>query len=215
MLFIRLFRQMTQMAKVIDKMVKNLSAEQLILEGIRAGNPQVLEKIYKDYHKAILHLVASNKGTTEDARDVFQEAILVIYQKSKEPDFKLNHTFLTYFYAVCRNIWRNKLKKKSFGEVSLSDEMIPIYKEEDLPDIEKNEKYVLFQSKFVLLGADCQRLLNLFFAKVKMADIMEKMGFSSIGYTKKRKFQCKTKLIELIEKDSRYQELNTKKTNNN
>ena len=193
-------------------MTNNLSTEQLIIKGIQEGNAQVLNKIYKDYHKAILHLVESNKGTVEDARDVFQEAILAIYQKSKDPNFKLNHTFLTYFYAVCRNIWRNKLKKKSFGEVSLSEEMIPMYKEEDLPAIEKNEKYELFQSKFALLGEDCQKLLNLFFSKVKMEKIMKKMGFSSIGYAKKRKFQCKNKLINLIEKDSRYQELNTKKT---
>lgn len=196
-------------------MASNLFAEELLLQGIKEGNTQVLNKIYQDYHKAILHLVESNKGTTEDARDVFQEAILAIYQKSKDPEFKLKHTFLTYFYAVCKNIWRNKMKKKSFGEVSLSDEMIPMYKENDLPDIEKNEKQLLFQNKFALLGADCQKLLNLFFAKVKMAEIMDKMGFSSIGYTKKRKFQCKTKLIELIEKDSRYQELSTKKTTTN
>ena len=74
-------------------------------------------------------------------------------------------------------------------------------KEEVVHEVEQNERYTLYRKKFARLGADCQKLLGLFLDKVSMAEIMTRMGFGSVSYTKKRKFYCKKKLIELIEKD--------------
>jgi len=60
------------------------------------------------------------------------------------------------------------------------------------------------------LGPDCQQLLQLFFAKVKMAAVAERMGYASEGYAKKRKYQCKEQLIKHVKADARYAELSKK-----
>ena len=83
-----------------------------------------------------------------------------------------------------------------------------MYKETASLDIEQNEQDQLYRRQFQRLGADCQRILNLFFDKVSMSDIAQKMGFSSVSYAKKRKFQCKQKLVKLIKEDPLFQELN-------
>jgi len=180
---------------------------QYYLEGIAAGDDKIINEIYKNYHKAIRHLVETHGGSGDDARDVFQEGLMLLYQKSKDPAFKLEGKFLTYFYAVCRNIWFNRRKKKSFGEVTLSDEMKLILTADEVIAIEENEQYHLYRVYFKKLGEDCQRVLRMYLDKVSMKEIATKMKYGSENYAKKRKFECKKKLVKLIEKDPRYQEL--------
>lgn len=177
------------------------------IKGILQGDAKLVNEIYEKYHKAILKLVETNRGTPDDARDVFQEGLMLIYQKAQQPNFKLTSSFFTYFYAVCRNIWSNRSRKKSFGEVTLSDEMKSMVVDDSPSAIEQNEQYVLYRRKFLELGADCQQLLNLFLKKVSLKEIAEQLGLSSVGYAKKKKFKCKEKLIRLIQQDASYQEL--------
>lgn len=177
------------------------------IAGILSGNPVLVKEIYEKYHKAIIQLVETNKGTAEDAKDVFQEGLMLVYQKAKKPDFQLTSSFFTYFYAVCRNIWSNKMKKKSFGEVTLSDEMKSIVRDDTPQQLEQNEQYTLYRQKFLELGKDCQQLMSLFLNKISMKEIVEKMGLSSISYAKKKKFKCKEQLVKRIQSDVRYLEL--------
>ena len=175
--------------------------------GIVTGDHKLLKRIYEQFHKAILQLVETNGGSSEDARDVFQEALLMIYQKAQKPDFKLTSSFFTFFYAVCRNIWFNKRKKRSFGEVTLSDEMTSMVGADSPVDLDQNEQYALYRKIFLRLGKDCQQVLLMFLGKVSMQEIMEKMGYGSLSYTKKRKFKCKEQLVKMIEADPVYEEL--------
>jgi len=182
------------------------------VEGIKNGNPQVIRGIYEKYHQAIVHLVETNNGTKDDAQDVFQEGLVLFYQKANQPDFQLTSTFLTYFYAICKYIWYNRLRKKSNHEVTLDDKMILMLKEENADLFEKSERYFLYRKMFLKLGADCQQVLDLFLQKISMEKIMKQMGYGSISYTKKRKFLCKEKLIKLIQNDSKYHELKYEET---
>lgn len=188
-------------------MTTNTIDNQTYIEGIKNGDAAVIRSIYENYHQAIIHLVEKNKGNSEDARDVFQEGLMLLFQKVQDPKFNLTSSFLTYFYAVCRNIWSNKLRKKSKSEVTITDQMTLILGEEDLPGIEQNEQYVLYRKKFLQLGEDCQKVLDFFLQKISMKEIMEKMGFGSIAYAKKRKFQCKEQLVKMIKQDPVFVEL--------
>jgi len=114
---------------------------------------------------------------------------------------------LTYFYAVCRNIWSNKWRKKAGKEVTLYDTMPLISDEDSEPILEQSEAYFLYRKMFLRLGEDCQKVLRLYLRKVSMEKIMEQMGYGSVSYTKKRKFTCKEKLVSLIKSDRSYQEL--------
>ena len=177
------------------------------IEGIITGDSRLIREIYEQYSQPILRLIQNNNGNQEDARDVFQEGLMLVYQKASQPDFKLTSSFFTYFYSICRFIWMNRIRKKSFSEVTLNEEITSTISDFSTPEIEQNEKMVLYRKKFLLLGADCQKILNLFLKKVSMKEIVEKMGYSSVGYAKKRKFKCKEKLIKLVTSDSSYQEL--------
>ena len=178
-----------------------------ILEGLRSGNREVIKNIYKEYYTPIEKMVKSKNGTKEDSYDVFQEGLMLIYQKSRSSDFNLRSSFLTYFYAVCKNIWSNKLRKRTNQEVTLDDKMLLMFKDDAVDMWHNNERHFLYRKMFLKLGNDCQRVLELFLQKVKMAEIMRIMEYGSISYAKKKKFQCKKKLIDLIQEDPSYNEL--------
>lgn len=185
-------------------------ADQAYINAIQENDRAGLQRLYQDFLPRISGLIRNNGGNTEDAQDVFQEAMLVLFRKTREPNFKLTSGFYTLLYGICRNLWGNRLQKKSGNEVSLPED----YKYKADPGLEaliaQQEENQLFWDAFQRLGQDCQQLLQLFFAKVKMAEIANRMEYSSVGYAKKRKYQCKEQLVKLVKADARYAELATK-----
>ncbi|MEZ4849369.1 MAG: sigma-70 family RNA polymerase sigma factor [Bacteroidia bacterium] len=181
--------------------------DNFLLEAIRMGDSTILRKMYEQNFHVVADMIEKNNGSKEDARDIFQEGIMVIYEKLKDPNFTLTSNFSTYLYSVCKYLWMNQLRKKSRTEVTLDDTITSIVVNDIERDIAEKEKRQLYQEKFSQLGEDCQQLLSLFFSGSSMKEIVEKMKLSSIAYAKKRKFVCKEKLISLIEKDRVYTEL--------
>jgi len=178
------------------------------IQAIVQGDSIGLRNIYTDYLPRIRKLITNNGGQEEDVQDVFQSAILLIYEKGRKKDFKLTSSFYTLLYGICRNLWGNRLQKKSFQEVTLSEDIK--YKVADSnieADMERIEEQNVFWFAFRQLGEDCQKLMRLFFDKEKMERIAQMMGYSSVSYAKKRKFQCKEKLVALVKSDERFREL--------
>ncbi len=177
------------------------------LDALAKGEEKGLREIYRQYLPRISKLITGNGGSGEDARDVFQDALIVLYEKACDPGFKLTSSFYTLLYGICRNIWGNRLQRKSRTEVTLESPDKYRLSEDMEKAIEQEEENAVFWEAFERLGDDCQRLLRLFFEKVKMEDIAETMGYGSTSYAKKRKFQCKEQLINLARSDSRFREL--------
>jgi len=178
------------------------------LEAIRTGDAMGLRSIYQEFLPRITNFIRNKGGSSDDAQDVFQDAIMVIYEKSKSPDFQLTSGFYTLLYGICRNIWGNRLQKSSSkNELPIPEEAQYQTNDDTQQLIEQEEENKLFWAAFKKLGQDCQQLLQLFFAKVKMTEIVQKMDLSSVSYAKKRKFQCKEKLVQLVKADDRYAEL--------
>lgn len=177
------------------------------LAGLRDKDPTIIKEIYQKYFKSIKSYVTNNSGDLSDAEDVFQEGMVALYRNFNRPDFELTSAFSTYLYAVCKRIWLKKLKKSWNKEVTISED----YELKDdasiEEDIDKTAQYQLFRSKFNELGDDCQKIMKLFFDKVKMEEIKKIMNFGSVSYAKKRKHQCKEKLVALIKKDPLFAEL--------
>ena len=61
-----------------------------ILEGLLNRDTDVLDFIYDQYFYPVKVFISRNSGTEEDAKDIYQDAVLVIYQKVKEGNLALN-----------------------------------------------------------------------------------------------------------------------------
>jgi len=186
-------------------------SDEQILKGILRHDNLVLQYIYKQYYYNINYFIRKNQGSEDDANDIFQEAIIIIYRKVKENDLIFEKSsFKGYLFTVCRLLWLKQLERRRIEKEKLNDSL-PYH--EDLYDeslnelISKNEKYGLYQKHFAALSTDCQKLLQLFFEKVSLKEIATIMGFKSEKYAKKRKFKCKELLISRIKQDAEFKKI--------
>ena len=54
-------------------------------------------------------LIINNNGTADDAKDIFQEAMIVLYEKARSGTFELSCQIKTYVYSVSRRLWLKKI----------------------------------------------------------------------------------------------------------
>ena len=181
---------------------------QNLLQALLRGDNDGIRKIYRLYLPRAANLITRNGGNAEDAKDVFQEALVIIYEKASKPDFQLKSSLYTLIYGICRNLWGNRLQKKSNSHLSLSADDKYKFDGDIEKSIEEAEENRIFWEAFEQLGEDCQKLMRLFFDKVKMEKIADLMGYGSMSYAKKRKFQCKERLVNIVKADLRFKELN-------
>lgn len=179
-----------------------------ILEGIRRHDIRILQYVYKTYYSYIKYFIISNSGNDDDAQDIFQEALVIIYRKLDGSDLDISCTFKTYLYSVCRLLWLKQLeKRKTKNEYSLDNENFIELADETKDLSEQNERYKLYQKYFKKLGEDCRRVLEMSLEKISLKQIAEIMGYKSEKYAKKRKYQCKERLINEIKNDPQFKEL--------
>jgi RNA polymerase sigma factor (sigma-70 family) len=183
-------------------MNRALYSDEMIVEGLRNKDHEKIRFLYRNYFDSIQRLILKNSGNTEDAEDIFQDALVIVYKKIQDNQLKLSCSLKTYMYAISRNLWLQKLQKKD----NKSEELIDIPDENREPfeineDFREHEKYNLYQKHFLKLSEDCQRVLKLFLKKISLKEITKIMKFSSVDYTKTRKYLCKKNLKERILND--------------
>lgn len=173
------------------------SSNELIV-GIRKRDNTVLGYIYQKYFRLIQHFIINNNGTDDDAQDIFQEAMIVVFENiTKDKDFKLVCAMPTYIYSVARILWIKQLYKSRYSRVKLNEEHEYIEFEEPQPFKEHDFKYALYQKAFLELPKDCQNILSMANNGKNNAEIAAKMNLSE-NYVGKRKHFCKDYLIKLV-----------------
>lgn len=187
--------------------------DQTLIEFLQSGNPQYQEDafrfIYRQYYGMIESLVVTNAGSKEEAPDLFQDALIVLFNKAKQPDFKLQHLLKTYLYGIARNLWRMKLRKAKRQPLQLDEKIHDIKLDSDLfKTLELNDKQTLIKQLIQELGEECRRILNLFYyRKMKMAQIQESMSLSSEQVAKNKKSKCLGRLRKTVMESNYYQEV--------
>ena len=185
-------------------------SNQDLLNGIQRNDTIVLQYIYKNFYSKINFFIKKNSGDDDDANDVFQEAIIIMYRKLKANELVLDCSFETYLYSVSRFLWLKQLEKRKLEKEKIKDNHEyndDIYDDGLEKVVDLNERYRLYQNHFANLGKDCQKILQLYFDKVPLKNIAQIMGFKSEKYAKKRKFKCKEYLIKSIKQDLEYKKI--------
>lgn len=179
-----------------------------IIEGIRQNDVVRLQYVYKTFYPQIKFFITSNSGSEDDAQDIFQEAIVIIFNKLTQNQLQISCTFKTYLYSVCRLLWLKQLeKRKNKNEISIErNDYIELA--DNTEDVgEKAERFRLYQEYLSKLGEDCRKVIEMSLEKIPYKKIAVIMGYKSDKYAKKRKYQCKEKLIKNIKSDPKYKEL--------
>lgn len=180
-----------------------------IINGILANNASILNQFYKENFSLVRHLIITNSGSEDDAQDVFQEAMVILYRKLKTEDIVFTSSLSTYLYSVARLVWLKELHRKSKNNVDFTDTLDEfIQHDKELPDIiERNERLRLYREKFEQLSEDCKTILRMFLNNIPVREITISMGYSSDQHTKNRRYRCKKTLISKIRNSNKFKEL--------
>ena len=69
-----------------------------IIEGIKQHNDVVYNFIYKVYYPVVENFICQNSGSADDAKDIFQNALIVLHNKADEGKLEIFSSFKTYLY---------------------------------------------------------------------------------------------------------------------
>ena len=163
-----------------------------VLERIARGDEKALDFLYKKYYRMMTHMVMTHGGNEQEAKDVFQDALIVFWQKAASGNLVLTSKISTYLYSVCQNLWRKEFDRKSKLVHEAKDSEVH-------PGEDSKERIQIIRSCVAELGITCQKVLTYYyFDGLSMELIAEKMGFANTDTAKTKKYKCKKKLDELV-----------------
>ena len=171
-----------------------------LLRGLISRDERVLREFYNLFYQGTRRFVTSNNGSDDDARDIFQDALLVLYQKSRAHDFNLRCSPATFLYSVSRFLWLKELGRRKWTTGVIDTENF-IDPGNDIGEInEKNERLLFFRKCLGELPEGCRKVLTLFTKGFSIAEITKIMGYGSEQYTRNKRYRCKSTLIKNIRK---------------
>lgn len=181
-----------------------IHSSKALLEGLAASDERALQGLYEAYFPMIRRMVLLNQGQEDDARDLFQETLMVLYEKSKDPEFILECKPKTYIYAVGHRLWLKHLYREHRQPVAplKDDEALEGSGEleEDLAAHQvKEQQFEVMDSALELLGEPCKSLLQDFYIhRCSMQEIAEKFGYTNPDNAKTQKYKCLNRLKKLF-----------------
>lgn len=173
----------------------NISGEEM-LHGIRLADNAILKRLYSDNYPVIRKLVLTNNGNVDDVKDILQQGIIVLYEKSIAPEFNLSCTITTFLYAVCKNILLKQLRGKRHTVELKETHSENFTVEGDFEaNMELTERQELLFRLLEQAGEACRELLELYyFQKMKLEEIAVKMKYTNMESAKTQKYKCLKKL---------------------
>src|SRR6476620_12286760 len=108
--------------------VKTDQNDKFLLEGLARNDRQAVETIYAKHYSMVQSLIVNNNGNADDARDIFQESMIVLYERSRSGTFELHCQLKTYIYSVCRRLWLKRLQQqqKYLPEMNGLEDKVPV-----------------------------------------------------------------------------------------
>ncbi|MFL9484242.1 RNA polymerase sigma factor [Chitinophagaceae bacterium LWZ2-11] len=174
--------------------------EQALLKGLANNDAKAAETIYKDNFNMVQSLIINNNGSYDDARDIFQEAMIALYEKAQSDSFVLTCKINTYVYSICRRLWLKRLQQlgRYSSQIDKLEETVPV--EEDLEIHEKrNAEFAIMDRALNSLGEPCKSLLEGYYLKKQdMQALAKEFGYTNADNAKNQKYKCLMRLKKLF-----------------
>lgn len=182
-----------------------------MLELTTAKNPanqrerQILA-LYKSTFPAVAKFVSKRGGTFEQAKDIFQDALVIWYEKAEmiceDTDYGVQQDVgkaaKAYLFGIAKHLWYRNFAKEAQTvplDLHLQDEA------EEQPDeqLSTNKLLNLLESS----GKKCLDLLKSFYYdKLSMAELTAGFGFRSVHSASVQKYKCLEKIRETVKEKS-------------
>lgn len=177
-----------------------LSTDARILDMLRRGDEEALVMLYRSNRKPVTSFVLRNNGTQDDAEDMLQEALVVLWERVRSGRFEYAAKLDTFVFATVKNIWMRRLNRK---RREVADPVTADEASDDtasaLDEMIAGEESRIVREALDRLGEPCRKLLLLFYwEELPMLEIAAQLGFANAETAKSKKYQCKKALQALL-----------------
>jgi RNA polymerase sigma factor (sigma-70 family) len=156
-------------------------------------------------------MVCQMGGTSEDARDIFQDGLIIMLEKIDNKNFVLTCKFKTYLYCVCENLWKSVLEKRRAATNYFTRRVEPDG-DKDFTELIDHKMYEeIFRDVFETLGPVSKTILKLYWQEMSPHEIADKLGYT-YGYVRKKKCEGQAELILRVKKHPDYKRIMSKES---
>lgn len=162
-------------------------------ERLGRNDPTIVRMLYKQHFAAVKQYVLQNSGTTNDAEDMFQEAVTILWLKVKDGSLAPNSEPGAFLYQVAKNKWLDVVRSAAHKHMRiLHDERQQDVRTETADDTE--EKLARLREVYARLDEKCRQVLDQFYFERKdLATIASAMGVEEESI-RTIKYRCMMKL---------------------
>ena len=182
-----------------------INTEQHLLAAIARGERDATMQVYDRHYKTITSWIIKNGGLASDAADIFQEAMVVLFEKAQVAEFRLTCKRGTYLFAISKHLWYKKLEKQQNQPMSLPDNTGVdegadwAYEDDINAHIERETHYTQLNNALNQLGEPCSSLLKAYYHNDKsMQEIAADFGYTNPDNAKTQKYKCLARLRKLF-----------------
>jgi RNA polymerase sigma factor (sigma-70 family) len=185
--------------------VKEYTDEEIV-ECLRNRQSYVVRHLSDRYMPMIRLMVYQMGGTIEDARDIFQDGLIIMLEKIDNKDFVLTCKFKTYLYCVCENLWKSVLEKRR-AAANYITRRVDADGDKDFTEIIDQKMYEeIFRDVFETLDPVSKKILNLYWQEMSPQEIADKLGYT-YGYVRKKKCKAQSELTEKVKNHPGYKRI--------
>ena len=160
----------------------------------------IVREIYAKYAAKVKHYIMANSGDADDAADIFQEALIDIYNQAKAKQLQLTCPFEPFLLLICKRKWLNLLKKRGrepvtndADDVSIGEDVFALAEQ-----MQQNDRRLqVFLQCFEKLGDGCKEILRKCLGEDDLSSIAEQLKVT-YGYLRKKKSECMAALTKMI-----------------
>ena len=196
------------------------------IKGFKEEDRKIIDRLKKSIFPIVRTFILKNNGTLEDAKDVFNDTILIVCDKIKNNNFTLTCGFPTFFMSICVRLWYKELRKKTeivsidsfmteeftdmpydLIETEIEEYGLKIDEPVDTPyDPTEDKKFEIFLSAFEKLDPKCKELMKLSFENKSNPEIARIMNFQKTQAVADKKNSCIKKLAKELTQSKDYKE---------
>ena len=180
--------------------MKAESNEKALLQGLARSDKKAIENIYRENYNMVQSLIINNSGSADDAKDIFQEAMIVLYEKVRSGTFELNCLIKTYVYSVSRRLWLKRLQQMNRYVPAMENLQDTVPVDEDVEENERiDSEFQAMEKAISSLGEPCKSLLEAYYLEKKsMQEIASFFGYTNAENAKNQKYKCLVRLKKIF-----------------
>jgi len=178
----------------------------VIIEPCRVASSREasFQALYEMAFPGVAGFVRKMNGSFQDARDIFQDALVIYLEKSEGPGFASGSSPERYILGIAKHLWLRKFREDR-RKVSLNiTEMAISIPVDFYPSV-----HIARLLRFLeLTGKRCLDLLHgIYYEKRSMKDLAAAFGYRNEHTTSVQKYKCLEKLRSAIkEKTMAYED---------